>query len=314
MNEFALIEVFFKSIVHTRDDVVLGIGDDAACLSIPLGKHLLVSSDTLVSGIHFLADFDAFDIAYKAIMVNISDIAAMGGEPAWVSLALTLPECNEVWLKRFSEGLTAALLPYNIALIGGDTTRGPLTITVTIHGLVAAGKAVARSGAKAGDAIFVSGELGAAALAVDYLSSGHVEDKELLMEKLLHPIPRVDLIPYLQQYATAAIDISDGLNADLNHICDASGVGACLDLEQIPVHPVLKKHRPHKALAMALQGGDDYELCFTIPREHEQEFKKQLKQHGKRCVKIGMIEEAHGLRGRRGACIERLPVKGYSHF
>ena len=223
---------------------MFGIGDDAACLQIPAGTNLLVSTDTFVSGVHFLPEWYAYDIAFKSVMVNISDMAAMAAQPCWLTLALTLPELNQVWLESFVQGLKDSLNEFNIDLIGGDTTHGPLSITLTIMGLTPEGQALRRCGAKPGDIILVSGELGAAALAVKLLTKAAVpeEDKAELMAKLLHPKPRVDLIDFLRAFATSAIDISDGLSADLNHICVASGVGACLTKMAIPVYALLNKY------------------------------------------------------------------------
>lgn len=317
MNEFQLINQFFKSIPALRKDVLLGIGDDAACVQIPPGMNLLVSTDTLVSGIHFLPEWDAYDIACKAVMVNVSDMAAMAAEPCWLTLALTLPNLDPQWLQAFSKGLQDSLMPYRIALIGGDTTKGPLSITLTIMGLVPEGNAVTRKGAKPGDVIWVSGELGEAALAVKWLDKEDApeSEKEQLMNKLLHPTPRIDLTHYLRSYATSAIDISDGLSADLNHICEESRVGACLDQGAIPIAPLLTKHLGKEALDLALAGGDDYELCFTVPQARCDALIDELKKNKLVCYPIGTIEEELGLRIKRvdGHC-DLLAPRGYSHF
>jgi len=317
MDEFALIERFFQSIPHERTDVVFGIGDDAACLQVTAGQQLLVSSDTLVSDVHFCQTWDAYDIARKAVMVNVSDIAAMAGTPCWLSLALTLPSYDEQWLQRFSQGLRDSLNQFNIALIGGDTTRGPLSMTLTIHGLVSAGKAIRRSGAKPGDKIYVSGEIGAAALAVSFMGTQGNDESDMvaLLKKLKVPQPRIDLGPYLQAYATAAIDISDGLSADLNHVCVASHAGACLNIENIPVHPLVKKYQGDNALDFAMSGGDDYELCFTVSPEHEALLLRDLEKAGLSCYLIGEIEAGAGLRARMGSGeVVALSTRGYQHF
>lgn len=320
MDEFGLIDKFFKTIGSSRSDVVFGIGDDAACLQVPIDKQLLVSSDTLVADVHFLSTWDAYDIAYKAVMVNVSDIAAMGGMPCWMTLALTLPQLNQQWLNRYAMGLNAALQPFNIALIGGDTTHGPLSMTLTIHGLVDKGKAIRRNTAKPGDKIYVSGTLGAAAFAVELMQKHNPMVKNhhqaVCIDKLQHPNARTDLSPYLQRYATAAIDISDGLLADLQHICTASHVGARLDLTHLPHHPLLKQYVPmQKALDFALRGGDDYELCFTIPADVEDVFLKHLTKAAIACYSIGIIESEPGIRGisLTGECVN-LDTKGYTHF
>lgn len=313
MNEFSLIEKYFKSLALKRPDVLCGIGDDAACLAVPEGMNLLVSTDTLVSKVHFLPEWEAYDIAYRAAMVNISDLAAMAAEPCWATLALTLPEIDEVWLEGFACGLKDALQQFKIALVGGDTTKGPLSITLTVFGQAPKGQEVRRSGAKPGDLILVSGQLGAAALAVKLLDAQDVlaHDKSELMTKLLHPQPRLDLLSFLRANASAAIDISDGLSADLHHLCVTSGVGACLYKEDIPLHPLLNKYYREKAVDLALTGGDDYELCFTLPAQKLE----VLKQARLVCSVVGVIEAAPGLRIKKGdgQCEELIP-RGYSHF
>jgi thiamine-monophosphate kinase len=317
MDEFELIETFFKSIINDRRDVILGIGDDAACISIPDGFDLLVSTDTLVLGRHFLPEWDGFDVAYKALMTNISDIAAMGGQPVWLSLSLTLPEINKPWLSRFTKGLYAGMQEYNLALIGGDTTKGPLSITITIQGLIPKGKCIKRAGAKPGDSIYISGPLGAAALAVKLLDKQGISEvlRQQLMHKLLHPKPRVDLAPVLQDHASAAIDISDGLSSDLNHICKASHVGACIHEVSIPVAREVKQYLGSKALELALHGGDDYELCFTVAPNHEQDMLKKLQSLGITCYRIGMIDSESGIRMKDATDkYSELAVSGYKHF
>ena len=317
MDEFSLINRFFKSIASDRPDVILGIGDDAAILEVPKDQQLLVSCDTLLADVHFCSNWDAYDIAYKAVMVNISDIAAMAGRPSWITLGLTLPTLDEAWLQRFSDGFRAALHRYQVALIGGDTTRGPFSMTLTVHGFVPAGRAVRRSGARPGDVIYVTGELGAAALAVDFLTRQGCDalDWPLLLDKLQHPKPRVDWVDYLQAYATASIDISDGLSADLNHICAASQVGACLESDRIPVHKRVQKYKQEHALDFALGGGDDYELCFTVPKECEALLLSALASAGLQGYAIGTIEAEPGLRLSmpNTECVT-LCARGYTHF
>ncbi|KTD21869.1 thiamine-phosphate kinase [Legionella londiniensis] len=317
MNEFELINTFFKSLSAKRPDVVLGIGDDAACLCVPIGHDLVVSSDTLVANIHFLSDWDAYDIAYKAVMVNVSDIAAMGGDPNWMMLALTLPESDASWLKRYAEGLYDAMREFNLALVGGDTTRGPLAMTICIHGLVPSGKAVTRSGASPGDIVYVSGPIGAAAQAVAFLDNKSLDanDRTVLMNALMHPKPRVDLNQILLRYATSAIDISDGLAADLNHICEESDVGAILNLEAIPVHPLVKRYQGDKAIDFALHGGDDYELCFTVSEKQNQAFLCTMAELGLHCFPVGCIAEEKGMRGKeKDGTTKTIQTSGYSHF
>lgn len=315
MDEFALIKTYFQSISPARADVVFGIGDDAACLRLSSGLDLLVSCDTLISGVHFLPDCDPYDLACKALRVTLSDIAAMGGTPCWALLALTLPLLDKRWLQAFSKGLQESLTQFGVVLIGGDTTRGPLSMTLTVHGTVSEGKAVRRHGAKPCDLIYVSGELGAAALAVAKGADLNEPDRTLVMRKLFYPEPRFDLGVLLCEFATASIDISDGLSADLSHLCEASGVGACIALDNIPIHPVVKRVEPKTALNRALAGGEDYELCFTIPFKREAEFLDRLSSLSKRCYPIGCIEGAPGLRSitESGEVLPLSPL-GYRHF
>lgn len=318
MNEFSLIDTYFKKETLTRHDVILGIGDDAACLRVPANHDLLVSTDTLVVGVHFQDNCDPWDIAWKAVMVNVSDMAAMAATPCWVSLALTLPSLDQNWLQRFSAGLHAALKKYNIALIGGDTTKGSLSLTMTIHGMTPTGKAIRRDTAKAGDTIWVSGELGAAACAVALMHSKTPMDDAccaILMDKLNHPVPRIDLLPLIRDYASAAIDISDGLCADLNHICQSSNLGATLNQEAIPIYALVQEVKNATALDFALYGGDDYELCFTIAPTRLKSFKQKLKESNQHCFQIGEMEIARGLRlVDRHSVISPLAAKGYTHF
>ena len=317
MNEFSLINSYFRSIPHHRDDVIAGIGDDAACLQIPDDMHLVVSCDTLLEGVHFLNAWDAYDIATRAVMVNVSDMAAMGAIPTWLLLALTLPSIDEEWLQHFSQGLKDSLNHYHIALVGGNTARGPLSITLSIHGLVPKGQGLRRSGAQVGDIIYVSGELGAAALAVAFLTQQNIDalDRAIVMKKLIHPEPRISLGQALLPFATAAIDISDGLAADLYHICEESDVGACLMLDQIPVHPLVKKYQGKQAIDFVLAGGDDYELCFTVAPKDEKQLLRSLSTVGLPCFPIGVIEKRHGVRAKtaNGELVALSP-KGYSHF
>lgn len=317
LTEFSFIDELLKPFPLQSQGVLFGIGDDAAGLRVPHGFDLLVSTDTLVSGVHFLPEWDAYDIACKSVMVNVSDMAAMAAQPVWVTLALTLPQMQERWLQDFVRGLKDSLQRWNIDLVGGDTTRGPLSITLTIMGLAPHHQAIRRTGAKTGDLIMVTGLLGAAALAVHYLNNNTLscEDKSVLMQKLLHPKPRLDFLEVLRQYASAAIDISDGLSADLNHVLEASELGACLDESSIPVHPLLKRYLGERAVALALSGGDDYELCFTVPASKYKHLLEALNDLHLEAYLIGVMEEKPGLRIKRNTgLIEYLSPAGYTHF
>lgn len=313
MDEFSIIKQYFSTISPHRKEVILGIGDDAAGIRVPADQLLLVSTDTLVADVHFKMDWDAYDIASRAVRVNVSDIAAMGGQPVWMVLSLTLPNADQNWLERFSLGLQDQLQAYNMALVGGNLARGPLSITITIHGLVPEQHVVTRHGAQRGDRIYVSGLLGAAAQAVALLKKHSVP--EPLMQALLHPKPRVEWRNILQTYATAAIDISDGLLADLNHIATASGLGACLMLDSIPIHPWVQQYQGDHAVEFVLEGGDDYELCFTVSPANEDAMRDALASQGLTAYRIGMMESAKGLRGQKGTQAPiLLETKGYQHF
>lgn len=253
--EFALIERIRRR-VAARDDVPLGIGDDAALLAVPPGHWLAVATDTLNDGVHFPADSHAADIGWKSLAVNLSDLAAMAAVPAWASLSLSLPRADDDWLEAFLDGFLALADAHGVALVGGDTTRGPLSVCVTVHGLVAAGQGLRRAGARVGDDVWVSGTLGDAAGALAQWRAGGAADPALRV-RLDRPTPRVALGRALQTIAHAAIDVSDGLLADLGHVCTASGVGAELELDALPASPALVSNFAVAARAGLQAGGGD---------------------------------------------------------
>ncbi len=270
LSEFDLIREYFSNQSYAREDVVLGVGDDCALLMPPAGMELVVTSDTLVEQIHFQRGADPMALGHKSLAVNLSDLAAMGATPAWVTLALTLPETDLFWLKSFSSGFLSLAEKHGVALVGGDTTRGPLSITVTAHGFVQPGTALRRSGASVGDRIFVTGTLGDAALALLARQEVcSVENGLADLEKCLDfPQPRLAVGNRLVGVANSAIDISDGLVADLGHICEQSGVGARLLLENIPVTAQVTEYlQQGGSWSTVIAGGDDYELCFTLSPE-----------------------------------------------
>ncbi|HCE50306.1 MAG TPA: thiamine-phosphate kinase, partial [Shewanella baltica] len=233
MKEFQLIECYFSNRGPTRRDVKLGIGDDCALVQPAENKSIAISCDTLVENVHFFPDMPPAALGYKALAVNLSDLAAMGAEPAWMTLALTLPEVDETWLSGFSEGLFEAADYYGIALIGGDTTRGPRAINITVHGQVPQGKALTRHGAKAGDWIYVTGTLGDSALGLDIIrgaQQARAEHKEFLINRHYRPTPRVLAGQALRSLASSAIDLSDGFISDIGHVLKASAVGAVVDV------------------------------------------------------------------------------------
>lgn len=266
MDEFDLIRRYFADLTPQRDDIPLGIGDDAALLRMSSGFELAVSTDTLIAGRHFPEATASADIGWKALAVNLSDLAAMGADPWAFTLALSLPGADATWLRGFAEGLGAMARAAEIALVGGDTTCGPLSITVTVLGRIPQGQALRRSGAKLGDMVCVTGTLGDAALALTRLESG-AEVPALLRARLDRPQPRLDAGLALRDLAHAAIDLSDGLSGDLAHLLDTSGVGAAVRVDLLPASAVFDRTltQGESRLALQVSGGDDYELCACIP-------------------------------------------------
>jgi thiamine-monophosphate kinase len=319
LGEFELIDRFFRR--PTRH-TLLGVGDDAALLAPTSGCELAVSVDMLVEGRHFFRGADPEALGHKTLAVNLSDMAAMGATPRWALLAGALPIAEPVWLDAFARGFFALAEASGVELVGGDTTRGPLNLCVTILGEVPAGQALLRSGARPGDTIYVSGTLGDAALAVAERRDRVVLDPGELArcEARLHcPVPRVGLGERLRGIATAAIDISDGLVGDLGHVLDASGVGAVIELAAIPRSRAIDRRLASRARALALKcllaGGDDYELCFTVPRGRAGEIAALAETLGVPLTPIGAIEERAGLLviDEKGRALASLP-RAFDHF
>ncbi|WP_218814979.1 thiamine-phosphate kinase [Rickettsiella endosymbiont of Dermanyssus gallinae] len=319
ISEFDLIQRFFNQEKNNRADVIRGIGDDAAVLQPPAGQQLVVTTDTLVAGQHFPENTSPFDIAYKALAVNLSDLAAMGAEPAWILLALTLPVADKAWLSEFTQGFFSLMHRFQCQLVGGDTTRGPLSITVQALGFIPNGKALLRSGAQAGDPIYVTGTLGDAGLAladlknkVDILTQ---EQRSALLTRLNRPDPRVAIGLALRDIASSAIDISDGLAADLAHILAASQVGAVVEVAKLPLSKTLLALQPEKAQQLALSAGDDYELCFTVPEARESALKQALEKIACPYTAVGFISKESGLllQGENGEPF-LLEKQGFLHF
>jgi thiamine-monophosphate kinase len=315
-SEFDLISRHFT---RPAANAVLGVGDDCALVDVTNGMDLTVSTDTMVSGTHFFPDVDPEHLGHKALAVNLSDIAAMGAMPYWAMLALTVPNIDHQWLAAFAKGFFDLAAEYNVSLIGGDTTRGPLTLTVTIMGEVPAGAALRRSGAKAGNDVWVSGTVGDAALAVAHRHGKLVlteSDYHEAVMRLYEPTPRVALGQALRGMATAAIDISDGLLADLGHICRLSGVGATVELTSIPVSAIGAKHFGNDAGRTAIvAGGDDYELCFTAPANSRESIADLTDILGVPLTRIGLIKRGKGvsLLGPDGKAV-KIDGRGYDHF
>ncbi|WP_207060861.1 thiamine-phosphate kinase [Motiliproteus sp. SC1-56] len=314
LSEFELIERYFASSAdaHGRG-VALGIGDDCALLEVPAGQQLAVSIDTLVSGVHFPADAPPARIARRALAACLSDLAAMGAEPAWLTLALTLPAADPAWLEPFGKALAEGAADYGVALVGGDTTRGPLTLSLQVHGWVPRGEALRRDGGRPGDAVFVTGTLGDAMAGLDQLL--HVaEPAPALVERFYRPQARIATGLALRPYASAAIDISDGLVADLGHLMDRSGCGARIDFECLPLSEALRSnYAKQQALSWAGSGGEDFELCFTVPPERLAAFEAALAEHTVPVTRIGTLESQPGLR-MTGADADVASRGGYRHF
>ena len=319
-GEFSLIARYFDRVRTSRLDVETGIGDDCALLNIPEKQTLAISTDTLVAGNHFLPDIDPTDLAWKALAVNLSDLAAMGADPAWLTLALTLPDVDEAWLEAFSDGLFELLNYYDMQLIGGDTTRGPLSMTLGIHGYVPVGRALKRSGAKPGDWIYVTGTPGdsAAGLAIlqNRLQVADATDADYLLKRHLRPTPRILQGQAMRDLASAAIDISDGLISDLGHIVNASGCGARVNVDVLPYSTALSQHvEPEQALRWALSGGEDYELCFTVPEINRGALDVALGNLGAAFTCIGqMSADVEGIHFTRDGKPVTFGWKGYDHF
>lgn len=314
MDEFALIQSYFAHLTAPSEDVALGIGDDCALLQLPAGEVLAVTTDTLVSGRHFPVETAPYDIGWKSLAVNLSDLAAMGAHARWFTLALTLPDADQGWIKEFARGLSDLSAQSNVALVGGDTTRGPLSITITAMGTVAVGKALKRSGAKVDDVICVTGTLGDAALALRILSEPDLSVD--LRERLDRPTPRLSAGLALRDISHAAIDLSDGLAGDLAHVLQASNVGAEIYSQRLPSSLDFKQRvAPDDSLELQVQGGDDYELCICLAPEKFDEARARLAVVDVPLTLIGRITSEAGLRflDANGVTIPLAP-NGYRHF
>ena len=319
MGEFDLIKRYFSR-KSLQNEVILSVGDDCAITSISAGYQLAITTDTLVEGTHFLPSISPADLAYKSVAVNLSDLAAMGATPTWMSLALTLPEIKEAWLAEFSQSLFAILDRYSMSLIGGDTTKGPLSITLTAQGFLPENQGLFRHQAKVGDWIFVSGFLGDSAAGLDLLLQNRKIENEsdrYFIQRHLHPTPRVELGLALRAFSCCALDISDGLLADLGHILERSQVGAEIYLENLPLsHHLCTQYEQTQAEKFALTGGEDYELCFTVSEEKREEMEQVLRSQGIKVTCIGQILPAtSGLNLLKNGKKMALPTHiGFDHF
>jgi thiamine-monophosphate kinase len=318
MKEFELIKEFFTKQAVKRKDVLLGIGDDCAVVASTKHHNIVITTDTLVAGVHFPLGTSAKAIGHKAVAVNLSDIAAMGAKPTWISLAITLPEVNDEWLREFCSGVFELCEFYNVQLIGGDTTQGPLSITITAQGLTPEDKHLSRSGAKAGDWLYVTGDIGDAALALKHIEDNVLTESDAIAQvqkKLDFPRPRVLAGQALREYASAAIDISDGLLADLGHICQASNVGANVVLDAIPLSDTMRKSQLFEdSIELALNGGDDYELLFTVSEDNKVGLEIALSHTSTTITCIGQINASQTISTTLNNKAVLIKGSGFQHF
>lgn len=308
VSEFALIQRFFTKQKVKNSSTRLSIGDDCALLSIPDDYELAVTTDTMVENVHFFSGADPAQLGHKLLAVNLSDLASMGAKPVSVTLALTLPAVDESWLTAFTKGFLALAERYSVDLIGGNTTSGPLTLTVQAMGLVPNGQALLRSTARPGDFIYLTGCLGNAGLGLKIKQGYCCANPEAALKRFNQPDPQVNAGLALRGIASACIDVSDGLASDLGHILEQSQVGACLDWDDLPLSDaVLTYIKETNDWSMPLVAGDDYELCFTVNSEKAAKLAID-------CRKIGVIESESGLRLNKSGNIQLLKVKGFEHF
>ena len=323
MSEFDLIATYFTwdNKLNPSNNIVKSVGDDAAVLSLAPDQQLVTSIDTLVSGVHFPENTSPYDIGYKALAVNLSDLAAMGAKPEWFTLALTLPEINHEWLSEFSHGLKTLAKEAEIALVGGDTSSGPLSISIQVMGSVEADEALYRNGAKQGDNIYVTGSLGDGAAGLASVQNNlelSKQDAEYCQQRLNRPTPRLAESALIKGFASSCIDVSDGLLQDLSHILKQSNsanpeqiLGAQLDLSSMPLSNALNSITNQQALEFSLSGGDDYELLFTVPEAMKAEFLTATKNSDFRFSCIGKITNDKGIIDSNN---NALNATGFEHF
>ena len=324
LGEFELIDRFFRDCGARRADVALGIGDDAALLDCPADRQLVAAIDTMVLGNHFLAHFPAESIGHRALAVNLSDLAAMGARPAWALLALTLTKADPAWLEGFARGFSALARKHNVALVGGDTTSGPLCISVQLLGHAPRPAKMLRSGGKPGDIVFVSRTPGdsTAGLAFELGKlvvnppAGVTEDVAAYLRERFHfPTPRVELGQRLRDFASACIDVSDGLLGDAGKLAQASGCGVSLAWEQLPISSQLVAVAGEtRGREMVLTGGEDYELCFSVPSESVERMRRELPVAEWGYTAIGVLGEAPGAVVTRGGTVMDFSHSGFDHF
>ncbi len=316
-SESQLIERYFRELGASREDIVLGIGDDAALLRVPGNCELVLTTDALIEGVHFLPGAPARGLGHRALAVNLSDIAAMGASPSWALLSLNLPVADEAWLREFAAGFGALARSHDVALVGGNLSRGALSITVELAGLVPTGQALRRDGARAGDELYLSGSVGDAACGLELLR-GEVTvpaaEAAYLQRRFEYPTPRVALGQALRGIASACIDISDGVYIDASRLLAASGCGAKLEIERLPVSEPLRRALGEQSWRTALCGGEDYELCFTAPPAQAAAVVATAARTGQAVTRIGALYPGTGLTLTAAGSVMQFSPSGFDHF
>jgi len=309
-GEFDLIARLVAAVPIRRRDVLTGPGDDAALLRPPAGFDLVQTIDTCLEGVHFPVGMPAADVGWRSLAVNLSDLAAMGAMPAWGLLSLAMPRADDAWLDEFACGVAELAQAFGLDLVGGDMVRGPLAVSFALTGFVPSGEALRRSGAAPGDGIWVTGELGGGAAGLAAWQRGEAD----AASAFLRPRPCLIEGAALRGIASAAIDVSDGLAQDLGHVLESSGVGAVVELEDIPVAVAAVGQGASIGEVMALRGGDDYELCFTVPPSREEELQRITAAWPMAPARIGVIRAEPGLECRRDGQAVKVPDAGWDHF
>jgi thiamine-monophosphate kinase len=316
-SETDLIERFFRGLGARRGDVALGIGDDAALLRVPPGHELVLTTDALVEGVHFLPDAPAHSLGHRALAVNLSDLAAMGADACWALLSLNLPRAEEPWLAAFAQGFGALAQAHQVALVGGNVSRGPLSITVQAAGVVPAGQALRRNGAAVGDHLYVSGSPGDAAAGLSVLRGELAAEPaamEFLRRRFEYPQPRLELGTALRGLASACIDVSDGLYVDAQRLLRASGVAAQVEVESLPVSQALRKVAGDIAWQRVLDGGEDYELCFAASPGHAAAIAAAAARTATVVTRIGVLESGGGIALKSRNSVMQFSPLGFDHF
>ncbi|NNF17498.1 MAG: thiamine-phosphate kinase [Gammaproteobacteria bacterium] len=313
LGEFDVIRDYFSDVGAFRDDVAVGVGDDGAVISPSPQNQLVAVTDTLVESIHFPRTSPARSVGHRSIAVNLSDMTAMAARPAWATLNISLPSSDRDWLADFTAGFGELAVAHRVQLIGGDTVRGPLVVTVQLLGEVAPEHYVLRSGAQPGDAVYVTGTLGDAAAGLRAMTRGDVHG--WLVDRFLYPEPRVSLSAGIGRYCSAAIDVSDGFGKDLERVLQASGVGACVDLEALPLSAHLARNfNDDESRYLAISGGDDYEICMTVPPHAGPALEEFCQSIECPVTRVGIVESAPGLRFKLGGQAISVNVHGHDHF